>query len=189
MPVLYGHSMGCHTATAFALAHPERLAGVVLGSPVTLGLPPPDEVLEYWDALAEGLESDGVEGFMQAYEERLTADPEWRETVLSFTRERMSLHRHPEAVAAALRELPRSIPFEGVAELENLDVPALVVGSRDEADPQHPYAVAEAWSQAIPGARLLSEEPGKAPIVWRGGEIAREIAAFAEEPRVKERRG
>ena len=33
---------------------------------------------------------------------------------------------------------------------EPLDVPALVVASHDEADPGHPYAVAEAWAEALP---------------------------------------
>ena len=61
---------------------------------------------------------------MRAYESSLTADPAWTETALRITRERMRLHRHPEAVARALREVPRSLPFEGIEELETLDVPA-----------------------------------------------------------------
>ena len=39
-------------------------------------------------------------------------------------------------------------PFDDLAELEFLDLPALVVASHDEADPGHPYAVAEAWARA-----------------------------------------
>ena len=110
---------------------------LVLIGPVTLGLPPPDEALEYWDApRRRASRAAGWTGSWRPTRSGWTPTPEWRDTVLRFTRERMELHRHPEAVAAALRELPRSIPFEGIAELESLDVPALVVGSRDEADPQ-----------------------------------------------------
>ena len=72
--------------------------------------------LAYWDRLADGLERGGVEGFVAAYDEGL--DPEWRETLLRITRDRLSRHRHPEAVARALREVPRSLPFEGLEELE-----------------------------------------------------------------------
>ena len=187
-PVLVGHSMGCHTVATHALALADDVAAAVLIGPVQLGLPAPDEVLEAWDRLADGLDRDGVDGFMQAYEADLAVDADWRETILRITRERIELHRHPEAVARALREVPRSVPFEGMAELESLDVPALVVASRDRADPGHPYAVAEAWAERLPHARLVSEEEGAAPLAWQGGKLAREIAAFCEEPEVAGRR-
>jgi hypothetical protein len=69
----------------------------------------------------------------------------------------MQAHRHPEAVAQALREVPRSPPFESLDELEFLDLPTLVVASHDRADPGHPYAVAEAYATRLPRARLISE--------------------------------
>lgn len=188
-PVLCGHSMGCHTIARFALEQPDRVAGTVLIGPVQLGLPAPDEVLEDWGRLADGLERGGVEGFMEVFEADLRVEGSWRETVLRITRERIQLHRHPDAVARALREVPRSVPFDGMAELGFLEVPALVVASHDEADPGHPHPVAEAWAEAIPGARLVSEEPGKAPLAWQGGKLAREIASFCEQPTVAERLG
>lgn len=187
-PLLAGHSMGCHTAATYALGDPDRVAAAVLIGPVQLGLPAPDEVLEAWDRLADGLERAGVEGFMEVFEADLAVqDPRWRETVLRFTRERMVRHRHPAAVARALREVPRAVPFEGMSELESLDLPALVVASGDEIDPGHPYPVAEAWAERLPNARLVSEEPGEAPMAWQGGRLAREIAAFCEQPDVRER--
>jgi len=186
-PVLVGHSMGCHTAAAHALEHAGDVAALVLEGPVTLGLPPAEEALAYWDALANGLERAGLEGFMEAYEASLAADPDWTETALRITRERMKLHRHPDAVAGALREVPRSLPFEGLEELETLDVPALVVASYDEADPGHPYAIAEAWAERLPRGRLVSEEPGKSPLAWQGGRLSRVIADFLEQPGVRER--
>ena len=186
-PVLCGHSMGCHTVAGYALDHADEIAALVLEGPVTLGIPAPDEVLASWDRLANGLERGGVEGFMEAYEADLGVNPEWRETALRITRERMERHRHPEALAQALHEVPRSLAFEGLAELETLDVPALVVASYDEADPGHPYAIAEAWAERLPSARLVSEEPGKSPLAWQGGRLSRVIADFLDEPQVRGR--
>ena len=73
------------------------------------------------------------------------------------------------------------MPFDDMTELEWLDMPALVVASHDEADPGHPYAVAEAMPSALPRARLVSEEPGQSPLAWQGGRLSREIAAFCAE--------
>jgi 3-oxoadipate enol-lactonase len=188
-PILVGHSMGTHTAVAHALDHADEVAALVLAGPVTLGIPASEETLVHWDQLAAGLESGGVDGFMDAYEEQLSVDPSWNETALRITRERMELHRHPEGVVRALREVPRSLPFEGLAELETLDVPTLVVASYDEADPGHPYAIAEAWAERLPSARLVSEEPGKSPLAWQGGRLSRAIADFLDEPQIKQRLG
>lgn len=185
-PVIAGHSMGGHTAVAFALEHAERLAGLVLIGPAYRGVPPGEEVLRDWEELAEGLERGGVEGFLRAYESH-GLDPEWRDTLVRITRERLAIHRHPEAVAQAMREVPRSEPFEGMGELEFLEVPTLIVASHDEADPGHPYAVAEAYAERIPGARLVSEERGDSPLAWQGGKLSREIAAFCSEEVVEER--
>jgi 3-oxoadipate enol-lactonase len=184
--VLAGHSMGAHTAIAYALDHGARLAGIVVIGPVHVGSIDP-EALATWDRLADALERGGVEGFMEAFDRNL--DPRWRETVLRITRQRMGQHRHPTAVAQAIRELARSSPFETMSELELLDVPALMVASHDAADPGHPYAVAAAYAQSLPRARLISEDEGSSPLAWQGGRLAREIAAFCDEPEVKRRAG
>jgi pimeloyl-ACP methyl ester carboxylesterase len=186
-PVLCGHSTGCHTSIAYALDHADRVAALVLEGPVNLGIPASEETLAYWDALADGLERGGVDGFMEAFEVSLTTSEEWRDTVLRITRERIERHRHPEALAQAIRDVPRSLPFDGLAELETLDIPALVVASHDEADPGHPYAIAEAWAEHLPDARLVSEDPGSSPLAWQGGRLSRAIADFLDEPRVEAR--
>lgn len=174
--VLAGHSMGAHTIAAYAVEHGDRVAALVLIGPATLGGPPDPESLTYWDALADGLERGGVEGFLAAYDRGL--DPAWREVLLRITRDRLRRHRYPKAVAQALREVPRSSPFDDLSELELLDIPALVVASHDEADPGHPYAVAEAWAARLPRATLISEDPGASPLAWQGGRLSRAIAAF-----------
>jgi pimeloyl-ACP methyl ester carboxylesterase len=188
-PVLGGHSMGCHTAVGYALEHADQVAALVLVGPAALGIPSPEESLAPWDRLADGLEHGGVDGFMEAYEADMAVNAEWRETALRINRERMQRHHHPEAVAHALRDVPRSLAFHGIEELETLDIPALVVASRNDADPGHPYAIAEAWADRLPDARLVSEEPGKSPLAWQGGRLSRVIADFLDESRVRERLG
>ncbi|MFN8162049.1 MAG: alpha/beta fold hydrolase [Solirubrobacterales bacterium] len=183
--VLAGHSMGAHTAVSGALAGGSRLAALVLIGPVYNGAVA-SEAVEHFDGLATALEEGGVEGFAHRVDED-GLDPAWRETVLRITRERMSLHRHPDDLARALREVPRSKPFEEMTELESLDVPTLVVASHDVADPGHPRAVAEAYAARIPGAVLVGEGEGESPLAWQGGRLSREIAAFCECSPVAER--
>jgi pimeloyl-ACP methyl ester carboxylesterase len=178
--LLGGHSMGAHTALAYALRHPEHLAGLVAIGPVYAG--EIDAVtLAYWDGLAAALESGGVEGFLEYLDGNQRTAPAWRESVLRFTRERMLRHRDLGAVADSLRQVSRSRPFERLDDLEGVEVPALVVASNDEADPGHPRAIAEAYAKHLPRARLIGEAEGESPLAWQGGRLARKIAEFAAQ--------
>jgi pimeloyl-ACP methyl ester carboxylesterase len=174
---LAGASMGAHTITRFALAHPDRVASLVIMTPAFA--PDRDPGLERWDRLSKGLREGGVEGFVEAYGDPGVPEA-WRATVTKVLRQRLSAHEHPDAVADALRAVPRSRAFDGWAELHELELPALVVASRDEADPGHPYAVGERYAREIPGAELVSEEPGASPLAWQGGQLSKLIAALAE---------
>jgi pimeloyl-ACP methyl ester carboxylesterase len=169
-----GASMGAHTALAFSLAHPERVTGLVIITPAFDGSL--DDEFGNWDALADGLERGGVEGFLEAWTP--PADERWRDTATLVVRQRLERHRHPEAVADALRVVPRSRPFESLDQLESIDIPALVVGSRDDADPGHPLAVAEEYTRRLPHGELLVEEPGKSPLAWQGAQVSRAIDQF-----------
>ena len=172
---LAGASMGAHTALAFALARPERVCGLVLITPAFDGRSGEAE-LGSWAALADGLDRDGIEGFVEAWTP--PADERWREVATLVVRQRLERHRHLHAVADALRVVPLSHPFGSLAELEAIDLPALVVGSRDEADPGHPLAVAKEYARRLPRARLLVEEPGKSPLAWHGAQLSRAIDEF-----------
>jgi pimeloyl-ACP methyl ester carboxylesterase len=178
--VLAGHSMGAHTVVAYALRHPDRLGGIVVIGPTYTG-EISDEALGYWDGLAAALEEGGVDGFVDYVDRNQRTDPAWRDSVLRFTRERMLRQCHPQALAEALRQVPRSRPFETMAELESLEVPALVVASHDDADPGHPRHAAEAYVDRLPRAQLVSEAEGESPLAWQGGRLSREIAAFCAE--------
>lgn len=181
--VLAGASMGAHTLLRFALERPERAAALVAITPAYDPVDHDDpERLARWDALADGLRSGGVEGFVQAYGDPGVPD-EWRETVLTVVRQRLAAHEHPEALADALHAVPRSRPFATLHDLAVIEAPTVIVADRDEADPGHPLIVGEDYARVIPGARLVVEEPGRSPIAWQGSQLSRviaEVAASAE---------
>ena len=178
-PVLVGSSMGAATAMALALADPSAVAALVQITPAYAGEPRVSE-LEHWDALAEALDRGDIDAFV----DRSGANelPErFREGARLATRQRIERHRHLAAVADSLRVVPRSAAFSGLGRLGELDIPVLVVGSRDESDPGHPLAVAQEYARRLPRAQLVVEEPGKAPLAWQGAQLSRAIAAFLDQ--------
>ena len=180
--VLAGASMGAHTALSFALHAPERVAGLVVITPsydpATSRAP---ERLAHWDALARGLRERGVEGFLAAYGTPRVPE-QWRDTVLRVIEQRLALHEHPQAVADALQAVPRSAPFSEIDQLATLGrVPTAVVVSDDGPDPEHPRSIGEAYAAAIPGARLIEDEPGRSPVAWQGSQLSRVIADVARQ--------
>lgn len=174
--VLLGISMGAHTAVRFALDHPERVAGLVLITPAHLPGPQAAD-RSAWESLASALRGpDPIDGFIRA--SRLETLPEaFRDQVALAIRQRISRHDDLSAVADALDGVPASSPFDALDDLRAIKAPTIVVGSRDEVDPSHPLAVAQRWTEGIPGARLEVEDEGKSPLAWQGGRLAR----FAEE--------
>jgi pimeloyl-ACP methyl ester carboxylesterase len=178
--VLGGVSMGAATTLAYTLEHPERADALIQITPAHLGSTTHSPTTpERWDELADGLERNGVDGFVRAYGEPPVED-RFKSIVERAVRQRLERHRDPRAVADALRVVVRSVPFESIDDLERIRVPTLIVASRDDADPEHPYDVAEAYARRIPGAELVSEEPGSSPLAWRGAQLSRVIIAFLE---------
>jgi 3-oxoadipate enol-lactonase len=170
--------MGCHTAAAWALAHPDRVAALILIGPVFGGrLDRPGE--DRWDARAEALVRGGPEAFAAEIASGFD-DPEIAKTVERLALDRARLHGNPAAVAEALREVPRSAPFLSLDELRSIDVPTLVVGSHDEADPAHPLSTARDWADTIPDSRFVVEDEGDPPLSWQGGRLSRVIAEFLD---------
>jgi pimeloyl-ACP methyl ester carboxylesterase len=176
--VLAGASMGAHTLLWLALHHPERVAGLVVITPAYAGGPDDPARLARWDALSDGLRAGGIDGFLAAQGEPSVPE-RWRATVERVIRQRLALHAHLPAVADALRVVPRSRPFDQVTDLAAITAPSAVVASDDEADPEHPRAVGEAYAAAIPGARLVTDQPGRSPIAWQGSQLSGVIAEVA----------
>jgi pimeloyl-ACP methyl ester carboxylesterase len=174
--VLAGASMGAHTIVAFAQRWPERVAAAVLITPAFDPEVTPDHTL--WDARARGLREDGIDGFVAA--SRPFSSPErWHDTIERIMRQRMGEHRHLDAIADALEQVPRSRPFEAWSDLGGFDFPVVVVASRDEADPEHPLAIGERYAASIPGAVVRTEDEGSSPLAWQGGQLSRIIAEVA----------
>ena len=177
---LVGSSMGAATAMAFTLEHPERVAALVQITPAYTGYARTGDVDgDSWERMASELERGGVDAFVDA------AQPDglperWREVAREATRQRMERHDDPSAVAAALRQVPRSVAWKGLEPLSDLDVPVLIVGSRDEADTLHPLAVAEEYDRRLPRSELVVEDRGKSPLAWQGARLSGEIGDFLE---------
>ena len=178
--VLAGASMGAHTLLRFALEHPERVAGLVVITPAYTPEDFGDErSLRRWDALADGLRTGGVEGFVEAYGDK--GPEKWKDTLKTVLRQRLSAHEHQDAVADALHAVPRSRPFASRDDLTRIAAPTVVVADRDEPDPGHPLAVGELYASLIPGARLVVEDEGSSPIAWQGGQLSKVIASVVAE--------
>ena len=159
--------MGAHTAVAYALRHPERLTGLVVDRADLHGGDLAGVAARTGTGWPTALEAGGVDGFVAYIAATRAIDAAWRDSVLGFTRARMLLHRHPEALVEALREVPRSRPFGSLEELRRLDLPALVVASHDDADPGHPYAVAGRLRGAA-AAGTAGQRGGRASRRWPG---------------------
>ena len=107
---------------------------------------------------------------------------QWRETVLKVIRQRLSQHEHPDARRRRAARWSRARARSGrSAELAAIAVPTAIVASDDEADPEHPRAVGEAYAAAIPGARLVTDEPGGSPVAWQGSQLSKVIAESRAE--------
>src|SRR3954465_11319061 len=78
-----GASMGAHTAMAFTLAFPERVAALVQITPAYDGRP---RDLDEWDRLADGLASGGVDGFLRAWQ--FGGEERWRGAAETLTPQR-----------------------------------------------------------------------------------------------------
>ena len=93
-PVLAGHSMGAHTIVTLALRDPGRIAGLVIIGPASTGIPQSEESIRHWNELADGLDRDGIDGFLEVYDEQ-GLDAEWRDTLIRIARERLGHHPPP----------------------------------------------------------------------------------------------
>jgi len=176
---LLGYSMGGRAALRVTLAHPDRVAALVLES-TSPGIGDParrSERLAADLALARSIERDGVDAFVAQWEDM----PMWA-----------SQRRLPDAVLDAQRTQRRASDAVGLANslrgagagviesvmhrLAGLHVPALlVVGALDE-----PYvALGRSMQQAFPDARLtVVPEAGHAVHLERPDDLADAVLEF-----------
>ena len=169
----------------FALAHPERVAALALITPVLRSRArarAPSE-LARWDALAAGCARAAWRGSSRAYDLDEVPDALARDgregAAPAPGRARAPAARSP----TRWKRCRARAPFERSRRARaHLACRRVVVGSRDEADPGHPLAVAERYAQAIPGARAGRggrRRAARSPIAWQGGQLSRVIAELA----------
>ncbi|HEX4702381.1 MAG TPA: alpha/beta hydrolase [Pseudonocardiaceae bacterium] len=138
-----GISFGAHLAAEWAVANPDRCAGLLLAMPGWLG--PPGAAPGSVAALtgADAVDADGIDRTIAA---AVAGVPGWLARELD-----RSWRRAGDGLAESLRVAARR-PAPTPELLGRLTVPAGVAGCVD--DPVHPVAVARQWAEALPSAVL-----------------------------------
>lgn len=144
-----GASMGCGTALHTAVTAPARVRGLLLVIPPT-GWELRREKVAMWAELADAVERDGVDAFVDGLlalptPDPLAADATWERS--------LDVQRKMD-----VRQLATVLRGAGTADLPARDlvasiaVPALILAWT--GDPGHPASVAEELARLLPGAEL-----------------------------------
>jgi pimeloyl-ACP methyl ester carboxylesterase len=144
--VVGGISLGGYVALAFALRHPERLAGLVLAN-TRAGADNPDWA-SYREAMVRGVEARGAEAVVENYGDKLFR-PDCPEQIKRTVREMIRRQSATGLVSGTLGMAQRP---DRSGELERIRVPTLVI--HGSADAFIPVVDAEAMHRAIVGSRL-----------------------------------
>jgi len=143
-PLLVGGvSFGAHLAAAWAVAHPDRCAGLLLALPAWSGQPGDAPASVAAKASADLIEKEGLDTALRL---STAGVPGWLAGELD-----RAWRRHGEGLAAGLR-VAASYPAPTPEDLAKLDVPVGIAACTD--DPVHPVEVARAWAAALPRAAV-----------------------------------
>ncbi|TCP55223.1 thioesterase domain-containing protein [Tamaricihabitans halophyticus] len=143
-PILAGGlSFGAHLAAEWALANPDRCAGLLLALPAWHGAPDEAPAALAAHASADAVAALGVPAALRAATEGI---PDWLAAEL-----RRSWPSYGAELATSLRVAARRAAPAAEA-LETLAIPTGLGGFRD--DPVHPIAMAESWATRLPAATL-----------------------------------
>ncbi|HEY5744035.1 MAG TPA: alpha/beta fold hydrolase [Terrimicrobiaceae bacterium] len=176
--VVGGISMGAGVALAFALAHPERVRGLVLVRPAWLDHPFPPNLR--WFPLAAGLLQEYL---ADEAAQRFTQLPEFSELKAASKPAADSLlgqFRRPYARerAGILVGMPASVPVTSLTQCQHLQIPVLVVVNAH--DPVHPDTLGEQLAAAIPGAALSRITSKAESETLHRADLARTLQDFLE---------
>ncbi|WP_243727419.1 alpha/beta fold hydrolase [Actinocrispum wychmicini] len=143
-PVLAGGvSLGAHLAVEWALADPDRCAGLLLALPAFTGPPGDAPAAVSARMSAAAVRTYGLDATLA------TVDGEpWFAAELE-----RSWRRTGDGLAEAL-EIAATRPAPVISDLSRITVPTGIAACSD--DPVHPRAVAELWADTIPGARICT---------------------------------
>jgi pimeloyl-ACP methyl ester carboxylesterase len=175
--IVGGISMGAGLALGLALRYPERVGGLILSRPAWVNQPAPPNLAVYEqivNLIRENGTEQGLAIFVQSESYRAIAQesPDAAQSLVG-------QFQHPRAVEALVRleRIPRDAPFMGnLDELLSIDVPTLVLGTRQ--DPIHPYAYALQLARAIPCALLRELTPKSVSRERHVAEFQQAVSAF-----------
>ena len=180
--VVLGYSMGGRAALRFALAHPDRVAGLVLesSSPGIDDAADREARITADNALADAIESDGIEAFINRWE-RL---PLWdtQQGMPAEARDRLRAQRlenRQEGLANSLRGAGVGVDEPVYERLAGIETPTLLVaGALDEKYVE----IARSMLQAMPNARLnIIGDAGHAAHFERPDAFASAVMAFLQD--------
>ncbi|WP_243866351.1 alpha/beta fold hydrolase [Actinophytocola oryzae] len=140
-----GVSFGAHLAAEWALANPDRCAGLVLALPGWHGSPGDAPGAVSARAGAELVRTRGVDGALAAATDGV---PPWLAAELT-----RSWRGYGEGLADSLAA-PAERPAPTLAELSTLNVPVGLAACVDDA--VHPLPIAKDWLNALPNATLCT---------------------------------
>lgn len=171
--VVVGHSLGSAIAQRFAIDHPERIRGLVLGGSF-FSLPNSQAAQELWAAVS-AMEDPVDPGFVREFQESTIVrpvPPEFFETVVQ---ESLKL---PARVWREIVACTRQEDFSG--ELNKITAPTLLVWG--DEDPMVPRSDQEAQTTAIADARLVVYEGTGHAVPWEEPErFASDVVSFVRQ--------
>lgn len=176
---MLGYSLGARVALRFALDHGDRVGALVLES-ASPGIVDPAERAARLDAdraLADGIERDGIEAFVERWE----ALPLWASQRMLSPETRTALRAErlanvPRGLANSLRGAGVAVEEPVVDRLRSLRVPTLVVAGALDAKF---VALGEAIAARAPRARLVVVEgAGHAVHLERPDALAEHVVQF-----------
>ena len=160
--VLAGASMGAHTIIDVRADASRARRRPGDHDPGVRPRGPRPGAMDRWDRLAQGLREGGVEGFVEAYGTPNVPE-KWLETIDRVLHQRLVRPRPPGGARRCPAGGPALAPVRG---LERAGRDRGADGDRRQprrGRPRAPVRDGERYADEIPGARLVSEEPGASP--------------------------
>lgn len=149
---LVGVSMGAGIALKMLQIAPEAFDRAVFIRPAWAHYPFPknlDILTKIGSLLAELGAKDGKQAFVATagYSELLSLSPATATSALAQFDAPLAAER-----CRRLTEMPADAPYRSPQELQEITLPALIIGAPD--DPVHPVSLAKEWASGLPNSRL-----------------------------------